>query len=85
MRRGVLLDLVLTDQEELVGNVMAGDSLSCNEHEVVEFRTLCEGSRTISWTKTMDFSNVNFDLLKVMLGRIPWDRGLESRGSKKAG
>ena len=40
MRRGVLLDLVLTNKEGLVGDVKAGGSLDCSDHEVVEFRIL---------------------------------------------
>ena len=45
MRRGVLLDLVLTNKEGLVGNVKVGVSLGCSNHEIVEFRILCERIR----------------------------------------
>ena len=41
-RRDVLLDLVLTNKEGLVGNVKAWDSLGCTECDIVEFRTLRE-------------------------------------------
>ena len=40
MRRGVLLDLVLTNKEGLVGDVKAGSSLGCSDHEIVEFRNM---------------------------------------------
>lgn len=33
-----LLDLILTDEEELVSDVQAGSSLVCGDHEMVEFR-----------------------------------------------
>lgn len=59
---------------------MVGGSLGCSHHEMVEFRILGGGSRTISKTKTMDFSRANSGLFKVLLGRIPWVRALE--GSK---
>ncbi|GAB0207135.1 mitochondrial enolase superfamily member 1 [Grus japonensis] len=39
-RRGVLLDLVLTNKEGLVGDVKVGGSLGCSDHEMVEFRIL---------------------------------------------
>jgi len=36
-RRGVLLDLVLTNKEGLVGNVKAGGSPACSDHEIAVF------------------------------------------------
>lgn len=35
MRRSVLLNLVLTNKEGLVGGVKVGGSLGCSEHEMV--------------------------------------------------
>ena len=40
MRRGAMLDLVLTNKEGLVGNVKLKGSLGCSDHEMVEFRIL---------------------------------------------
>ena len=40
MRRGTMLDLVLTNEEELVGNVKLKGSLSCSDHKMVELRDL---------------------------------------------
>lgn len=37
IKRGQLLDLVLTKKEGLVEGVRAGDSLDCSNHEPVEF------------------------------------------------
>ncbi|PKU39926.1 zinc finger swim domain-containing protein 6- hypothetical protein [Limosa lapponica baueri] len=45
MRRGVLLDLGLTNKEGLIGDVKVGGSLGCSDHEVVEFRILHRRSR----------------------------------------
>lgn len=45
VRRGVLLVLVLTNKEGLVGTV------GCSSHEIMEFRFLMEESRIAgSWT-----------------------------------
>jgi len=38
MRRGVLLDRILTSKEGLVGNVKVKESLGCSDHKMVEFR-----------------------------------------------
>jgi len=40
MRRGEMLDLVLTNKEGLVGNVKLKDNLGCGDHETVEFKIL---------------------------------------------
>ncbi|GAB0209089.1 hypothetical protein GRJ2_003374600 [Grus japonensis] len=78
-RRGVLLDLVLTNKEGLVGDVKVGGSLGCNDHEMVEFRILRGRSRTMSRITTLDFRRANFGLFKALLGKIPWVKTLEDR------
>jgi len=78
-RRGVLLDLVLTNKEGLVEDVKVGGSLSCSDHEMVQFRIMRGGNRVVSKIKTLDFRRANFGLFKDLLGGIPWVRALEGR------
>ncbi|PKU30494.1 rna-directed dna polymerase from mobile element jockey-like [Limosa lapponica baueri] len=40
MRRGALLDFMLTNKEGLAGDVKVKGSLGCSDHEMVEFRIL---------------------------------------------
>jgi len=84
MRRGALLDLVLTNKEGLVEDVKVGGSLGSSDHEVVEFRIEHGGSRAISRIKTLDFRRANFGLFKDLLGRIPWVRALKGRGVQES-
>jgi len=79
-RKGALLDLVLTNKEGLVEDVKVRGRLGCSDHEMVEFRILCGGSRGISRIKTLDLRRANFGLFKELLGGIPWDRALKGRG-----
>jgi len=79
-RRGVLLDLVLTNTEGLVDDVKVGGSLRCSDHGMVKFRILHGGSRAISRITTLDFRRANFGLLRDLLGRNSWVRALEGRG-----
>lgn len=44
-RRDVLLDLVLTNREELVGVMKAGGSLGCGDHVMVELVSYVEEAR----------------------------------------
>jgi len=82
MRRGTLMDLVLTKKEGLVEDVKVGGSLSCIDHEMVEI--LHGESRAISRITTLDFRRANFGLFKDLLGGIPWARALEGSGVQKS-
>jgi len=79
-RRGVLLELLLTNKEGLAEDVKAGGRLGCSDHEMVEFRILRGESRAISRIKTLDFRRANFGLFKELLGEVPWVRALEDMG-----
>jgi len=58
MRRGMLLDLVLTNKEGLVEDVKVRGSLGCSDHEMVEFRILHGASRAISRIPTLGFGEL---------------------------
>lgn len=47
-RKGALLDLVLTNEEEFVSNVKLKGSLGCSDHEMMEFRILRASKRVHS-------------------------------------
>jgi len=79
-RKGALLNLMLTNKEELVEDVKVGGRLGCSDHEMVEFRILRARSRAITRIKTLDFRTANFGLFKDLLGEIPWARALKGRG-----
>jgi len=80
IRRGSLLDLVLTNKEGLLEDVKVGGRLGCSDHEMVEFRILRGGSRTISRIKTLNLRRADFALFRELPGGIPWARALEGRG-----
>ncbi|GAB0207663.1 hypothetical protein GRJ2_003232000 [Grus japonensis] len=82
MRRGAMLDLVLTNKEGLVGDVKLKGSLGCSDHEMVEFRILRAARRVCSKLTTLEFRRADFGLFRDLLGRIPWDKALEGRGAQ---
>ncbi|GAB0199286.1 hypothetical protein GRJ2_002394000 [Grus japonensis] len=82
VRRGAILDFVLTNKEELVGDVELKSSLDCSDHEMVEFKMLRAVRRAQSKLITLNFRRVDFDLFRDLLGRVPWDKALEGRGSQ---
>ncbi|GAB0206090.1 hypothetical protein GRJ2_003074600 [Grus japonensis] len=83
-RRGAMLDLVLTNKERLVGNVKLTGSLVCSDHEMVEFRILRAVRRAYTKLTTLDFRRADFGLFRDLLGRIPWDKALEGRGTQES-
>ncbi|GAB0189120.1 hypothetical protein GRJ2_001377300 [Grus japonensis] len=68
MRRGAMLDIVLTNKEGLVGDVKLKGSLGCSDHEMVDFRA---ARRAHSKLTTLDFRRADFGLFRDLLGRVP--------------
>jgi len=84
MRRGAMLDLVLTNKEGLVGNVKLKGSFGCSDHEMVKFKIPRAARRVRSKLATLDFRRADFGLLRDLLGRILWDKPREGRGAQKS-
>ncbi|GAB0181325.1 hypothetical protein GRJ2_000597800 [Grus japonensis] len=82
MKRGAMLDLVLTNKERLVGNVKLKGSLGCSDHETVEFKILRAVRRAHSKLTTLDFRRADFALFRDLLGRVPCDKALQRRGAQ---
>ncbi|GAB0206541.1 mitochondrial enolase superfamily member 1 [Grus japonensis] len=82
MRRGALLDLILTNKEGLVGDVKLKGSLGCSDHKMVDFRILRAARRARSKLTALGFRRADFGLFRDLLGRIPWDKALEGRGAQ---
>jgi len=53
-------------------NVMAGGSLGCSDHEMVELKILCGRSKVIHRIATLDFRRASFYFFEDLLGGIPW-------------
>ena len=83
-RRGVKLDLILTNKEGLVENVKLKGSLGCSDHEMVEFKILRAARTAHSKCVTLDFRRADFGLFRDPFGRVPWDKALEGRGAQES-
>ncbi|PKU27650.1 glycerol kinase [Limosa lapponica baueri] len=82
MRKGAMLDLVLTNKEGLVGNVKLKGILGCSDHEMVEFKILRAARRVRSKLTTLEFRRADFGLLRDLIGRVPWEKVLKGRGAQ---
>lgn len=60
--------------------IKVGRSLSCSDHEIVDFTIGRGGSREISKVATMDFRRANFSFFRDLLERITWEQAVQTRG-----
>ncbi|KAJ7407440.1 dtw domain-containing protein 2 [Pitangus sulphuratus] len=67
MRRGAVVDLVLTNKEGLVGNVKLKGSLGCSDHKMVELKILRAVRRVHSNLVILDFRSADFGLIRELL------------------
>jgi len=66
-----ILDLLVTNASELVGDVKIGGSLGCSNHALVELTLLREMGITKSIVRTLNFRRANFQLFKEIVRRTP--------------
>ena len=69
-RKEALLDLLFTNQENLLCNILVSDNLGCSNYNIVEFGILLRVLKVSSKTKVLDFRRANFSSLRAQLGRI---------------
>ncbi|KAM9591180.1 uncharacterized protein ACIBXB_006077 isoform 1-T3 [Morphnus guianensis] len=79
-RGEALLDLLFTNREGLVGDVVVGGRLGLSDHEMIGFSILGEARKVVSKTTTMDFRRANFGLFKALVERVPWETVLKGKG-----
>jgi len=79
-RGGASLDLLFTNREGLVGDVVVGGRLGLSDHEMLEFSVHGEVKRGDSKTTTIDFQRPGFGLFRMLVVRVPWERVLKGKG-----
>ena len=62
-----ILDLVLSNRENLISNVEVGNELANSDHKEIRFQLDFQGRRKENSTKVPDFRRANFDSLKRQL------------------
>ena len=81
-RRGLILDLALSNRDGLVRDVKVGGSLECSDHEMVEFKMELGGrSKAKNRIASLDFQRANFDLFQDLFVGVSWARLLEGKGA----
>lgn len=73
------MDPILKHNEEQIGDINAGDHLSCSYQKMVEFYILRGGKKAKSGIISPNFSRRESDLFKDLLGRITWQMVVERK------
>jgi len=68
-RGGTLLDLLFTNREGLVGDVVVGGCLGLSNHEMIDFLILGEVKRQVSEITAMEFWRADFGLFRMLVER----------------
>ena len=84
MRKGVMLDLVLTSEEGLVSNVKLKDSLGSSDNKMLEFEILKASKRVCNKLATLDVRRADIDLLRELLGRVTGNKAQEGTGPQES-
>jgi len=79
----VMLDLLVTNESELIGDMRNGGSLGCSVHAPVEFAVLRDMGEVKSKVRTLNFRKANFQLFKELVSRTTWETTLRDRGAEE--
>lgn len=77
---GPLLDLLFTNGQGLVGDVVVRDCLGYSDHDIIEFSIRGETRRGINKTSTWDFWRADFGLFWRLIQRVPWETAFKNKG-----
>ncbi|KAM7160392.1 uncharacterized protein RBU57_010555 [Macrochelys suwanniensis] len=83
-RGRALLDLLLTNREELVGEAKVDGNIGGSDHEMVEFRIRTQGRKESSRIQTLDFRKADFDPLRELMGKVPWENNMRGKGVEES-
>ncbi|KAK4805648.1 hypothetical protein QYF61_022406 [Mycteria americana] len=84
-RGDAILDLLVTNTSELIGDAKTGGSLGCNDHALVEFTVLRDMGQVKSEVRSLNFRKAKFRLFKQSVNRTPWETALRNREQNRAG
>ncbi len=84
-RGGNILDLVLTNNENMICEVDVGSKLSNSNHRKVRFNLKWEVNRDNNLTLVPDFRRANYEGLRRHLEEVNWELlGLEGDGQENS-
>ena len=82
-RGDAILDLMVTDASELIGDVKIGGSLGCSDDALVELAVVRDMAQAKSKVRTLNFRKAKCQLFKELVNRTPWETALREEGAEQ--
>ncbi|TRZ12815.1 hypothetical protein HGM15179_014306 [Zosterops borbonicus] len=83
-RGETMLDLLFTNRDGLVEDVVVGGRLGQSDHEIIEFSIIGEIRRYINKTFTLDFQRADFGLFRRLIQEVSWEEALKNKGVQES-
>ena len=79
-RSDEILDLILSNNERLLADVMMGETLGNSDHVIIRFSIKCQLKRFSSRLYfAQNFAKGDYEAIRLFLRRIEWTRTLEGK------
>ena len=82
-RGDAILELMVTDASELIGDVQIGGSLGCSDHALVELAVVRDMGQAKRKVRTLNFRKAKCQLFKELVTRTPWETALRDKGAEQ--
>ena len=84
-RGDAILDLLLTDANELIGDIRIGGCLGgCNDHTMIEFMVWRNMRQAKSKISMLNFRKANFQLFRELVNKTPWEMVFMGKGAEQS-
>jgi len=80
-----ILDLLLTNANELIGDIRIGSCLGCSDHAMVEFTHPRDMGQTKIKIRMLNSKKADFHLFSELVSRTPWECALKEREWSRSG
>jgi len=81
-RDEALLDLSLTNAEEIIKEAKIGSSLGCSDYALIEF--MISSNRSPAKSRVLNCRRMSFHVFKELLDVISWETVLKDKGVEKS-
>ena len=70
---------MLTNANELIGDISIGACLGCSDHAMVEFMLWRNMRQAKSNIRVLNFRKAKFQLFRKLVNKTPWETALRGR------
>ena len=75
---------MLTNANELIGDIRFGHCLGCSDCAIVEFTLSSYMRQSKSKIRKLNFRKANFQLFRELVNRTPWETVLTGKGAEQS-